>query len=90
MNVKKYLTLLLVQLFAMTAAAEDKVYISDFSIKTGEIGSHIILELHTVADPFETVLRVWYVGADKIKIIIFKGYYPSLIGMLSVDTVAYG
>ena len=36
MNVKKYLTLLLVQLFAMTAAAEDKVYISDFSIKTGE------------------------------------------------------
>ena len=36
MTIKKYLALLFAQLFVLTAAAVDKVYISDFSIKAGE------------------------------------------------------
>ena len=36
MNIKKYLSLLLVQLMMLSAAAADKVYISNFSIKAGE------------------------------------------------------
>ena len=36
MNIKKYLTLLFAQLCVLTAAAAEKAYISDFSIKAGE------------------------------------------------------